>query len=130
HRRGRGARPRRRIGTPDRPHWWRATRNTSGPALVQLTTDADEVVVRAWGAGAEEALAGVPALLGAADDPTSCRPAHPLVAEAHRRHPDLRLGRTGAVGEALFPACLEQVVTGSEAYAAFRTLVTRYGEPA
>lgn len=130
HRRGPGDPTHRRIGTPDRPHWWRATRNTSGPALVQLTTDADEVVVRAWGEGAEEALAGVPALLGAADDPTSFRPAHPLVAEAHRRHPDLRLGRTGAVGEALFPACLEQVVTGSEAYAAFRTLVTRYGEPA
>lgn len=130
HRRGPGDPTHRRVGTPRNPHWWRATRNGSGAALLQLTTDTDEVVARAWGAGADEALDGVPALLGSEDDLTGFRPAHPLVAEAHRRHPDLRLGRSGAVGEALFPACLEQVVTGSEAYSAFRSLVNRYGESA
>lgn len=110
--------------------WWRATRPASGPALLRLVEASDGILAEAWGDGAEEAVAGVPALLGAEDDPTGFVPAHPLIAEAHRRFPDLRVGRTAAVGEALFPACLEQVVTGAEAYLAFRTLVGKYGDPA
>jgi 3-methyladenine DNA glycosylase/8-oxoguanine DNA glycosylase len=39
-------------------------------------------------------------------------------------------GHTDAVFEALAPACLEQVVTGVEAYRAWRLLVREFGEPA
>lgn len=130
HRRGPADPTHRRLGTTTHPHWWRATHNSTGPVLLQLTGSGDEVVARAWGAGAEECLARLPALLGAEDDPYGFVPADPVVAEAHRRHPDLRLGRTDAVGEALFPAILEQVVTGSEAYGAWARLVRKFGEPA
>ena len=56
--------------------------------------------------------------------------AHPLVTELARRHPGLRIGRTGAVLEALIPAILEQKVTGTEAWRGFRGLVRGWGEPA
>ncbi len=39
-------------------------------------------------------------------------------------------GATDAVVEALAPACLEQVVTGKEAFRAFRLLTLEFGEPA
>jgi 3-methyladenine DNA glycosylase/8-oxoguanine DNA glycosylase len=76
-------------------------------------------------------LDGLPALLGLDDDPTGFDPClHPVVAGLVRRLSRVRLGRTGAVMEALVPAILEQRVTGSEAASAFRTLIRRYGEPA
>ena len=40
------------------------------------------------------------------------------------------MGRTEAVFEALAPACIEQVVTGKEAFRAWRLLVREFGEPA
>jgi 3-methyladenine DNA glycosylase/8-oxoguanine DNA glycosylase len=42
----------------------------------------------------------------------------------------LRIGRTGAILEALVPAILEQKVTGGEASRAYRGLIRLYGEPA
>ncbi|MEO8462505.1 MAG: hypothetical protein ABI555_04785 [Chloroflexota bacterium] len=42
----------------------------------------------------------------------------------------LRIGRTGAVFEALFPAILGQKVTGREAGSAYRELTRTHGEPA
>jgi 3-methyladenine DNA glycosylase/8-oxoguanine DNA glycosylase len=75
-------------------------------------------------------VAGLPDLLGARDDPTGFEPRHPLLREANRRHPGLRVPRTGRVFEALVPAVLEQKVTGRQARAAWRWLVNRYGEPA
>jgi 3-methyladenine DNA glycosylase/8-oxoguanine DNA glycosylase len=42
----------------------------------------------------------------------------------------VRFGASGLVMEALVPAVLEQKVTGQEAFAGFRRLVQRYGEPA
>ena len=55
---------------------------------------------------------------------------HRLVAELDRRHPGIRLGRSGAVLESLIPAILEQKVTGTEAWRGFRGIVRRWGEPA
>ena len=49
---------------------------------------------------------------------------------AHRRWGHYRVGRTEAVFEALAPACIEQVVTGQEAFRAWRLLVREFGEPA
>ena len=49
----------------------------------------------AWGPGREWALAQLPDLCGAADDPSSFDGSrHPLIAESHRRNPGLRLART------------------------------------
>ena len=47
-----------------------------------------------------------------------------------RAAPGWRVPRTRAVFEALAASALEQRVTGKEAFAAWRTLVRRYGEPA
>lgn len=111
---------------------WLGLRTPEGPAtlVVHPLDRAGEVLARAWGEGAEWALDALPALLGAKDDPTGFEPHHPQVAEALRRFPNVRIGRTGRVLEALVPAALEQKVTGQEAFGAFRALVRRYGEQA
>src|SRR6201999_403675 len=75
-------------------------------------------------------LEALPAMLGAEDDLTDFAPSHPIVAEAHRRVPHLRLGRTGQVLEALIPAILEQRVQGKDAFRAWRLLVTKFGTSA
>jgi len=109
----------------------RATRAPDGPATLLAEVRGTRVEAEAWGPGAEQVLDGLPALLGLDDDPTGFDPSlHPVVAGLVRRLSRLRLGRTGAVTEALVPAILEQRVTGSEAASAFRTLIRRYGEPA
>jgi 3-methyladenine DNA glycosylase/8-oxoguanine DNA glycosylase len=109
----------------------RATRTVAGPATLEVTHRGDRLVAEAWGPGAECALDGVPALVGLLDDRSGFDATHhPLVAELDRRHRGIRLGRTGAVIEALVPAVLEQKVTGTEAWRGFRGLVRTWGEPA
>nr|WP_231747345.1 DNA-3-methyladenine glycosylase 2 family protein [Auraticoccus cholistanensis] len=127
HRHGQGDPTHRRLG-PGR--WWRASRTPEGPATSSWVSLADGVRVEAWGPGAEWTLAQAPRLLGAEDDLASFRPAHPVLAEAARRHPGLRIGASDRVHEAYTAACLEQVVTGKEAFLAFRLLVQEFGEPA
>lgn len=124
-RRGAGDPTHQRIGST----WFRATRTPLGAALIRLE-EGRLVQAAAWGAGAEWALDQLPALLGDDDDPTEFCPEHPLLAEIWRRHPALRVGRTAAVWEAFAPAVIEQKVTGREAFAGFRGLTRRYGEPA
>jgi 3-methyladenine DNA glycosylase/8-oxoguanine DNA glycosylase len=111
---------------------WRGIRTPEGPATLAVEPRSADGVVRAeaWGPGAEWALHGLPALLGAVDDVTGFEPGHPLVTEAWRRYHHWRLGRTGLVWESLAPAIIEQKVTGQEAFAGFRMLVHRYGERA
>ena len=111
---------------------WRATRTPEGPATLRITADARAAAVRAeaWGPGAQWALGQLPAMLGAEDDPSAFTAHHPLTREAHRRHPGLRLIRTGLVMESLVPTVLEQKVTTEEAYRAWRFLVRRHGERA
>jgi 3-methyladenine DNA glycosylase/8-oxoguanine DNA glycosylase len=127
-----------RRGTADPTHrladdgsLWRTTWTEDGPAAYRLTQRGlHEVTCEAWGPGAERVVAGAPDLLGARDSLDGFDPRHPLLVEAHARHPGLRLPRTGAVVEQLVPAVLEQKVTGKEARQSFRWLVHRYGEPA
>lgn len=128
HRRGAGDPTYRLLGDTH----WRGVRTPLGPATLALEGRAREGAVRAraWGPGAAWALDSVPALLGADDDLRGFEPRHPLVAEAWRRHPHWRQGRTGLVMESLVPAIVEQKVTGQEAFAGFRMLVHRYGERA
>lgn len=127
---------RRGAGDPtmvrDGPVIWRASRTPLGIATVALRQDASGAVrAAAWGAGAEWALAQVPDLCGASDDPDAFDPGdHPLIAEAHRRSLGLRLGRTDLVFDALAGSIIEQKVTGMQAFAAWRSLVRRHGERA
>ncbi len=109
----------------------RATRTADGPATIELVQHGDRITVETWGPGADRLLAAVPALVGLDDDRSGFEPAlHPLVADLDRRHPGIRIGRTGAVLEALIPAILEQKVTGTEAWRGLRGLIRQWGEPA
>ena len=110
---------------------WHAMRTPHGPATLALRMSGGEVHATAWGPGSGFALECVPALCGAHDDPAGFDAAcHPLIAEAHRRHPGLRLTRTDEVFDALAGAIIEQKVTGMQAFGAWRWLVSRYGERA
>ncbi len=108
----------------------RAMRMESGPATVHLAISRSAVSATAWGAGADEALDAVPGLLGELDDPSPLVARHALIAEIVRRHPGLRLTRTGRVMETLVPTIIAQKVTGMEAFRAHRALLTRFGERA
>lgn len=129
HRRGPGDPTHRRIGPSE---WLRASLTPAGPVLLRVAGAGTTVSARAWGAGADWALDQLPGLLGVDDDPAGFapRPEHEALVLAHRRYPQARVGRSDRVWEALAPACLEQVVTGKEAFRAFRLLVTEFGEPA
>jgi 3-methyladenine DNA glycosylase/8-oxoguanine DNA glycosylase len=116
-----------RIG---RDEVWRATRTPDGAATIRVTTQAGRIRVQAWGEGAERALDEAPALLGFLDRPEEFQPTTPLLRQLRLRFPGLRLGRSGHVMEALVPAILEQKVTGTEAWRAWRALIRQYGEPA
>ncbi|MDV3123767.1 DNA-3-methyladenine glycosylase 2 family protein [Mycobacterium sp. 21AC1] len=110
---------------------WRTSLLRSGPVTACIAKSApDTVDCEAWGDGAAEFLDGLPGFLGAADDATGFDPVEPTIAEAHRRVPHLRLGRTGRVLEALIPAVIEQRVYGMDAWRAWRALVNRFGAPA
>ncbi len=109
---------------------WRGIRTPEGPATLALHHDGQEVVGEAWGDGASWALDRVPAMLGQLDDLSGFEPELPILRTAARRVGAARIGATGLVMEALVPAIIEQKVTGQEAFAGFRRLVTRYGERA
>jgi 3-methyladenine DNA glycosylase/8-oxoguanine DNA glycosylase len=108
----------------------RATRTPDGPATIALSVDGTRLQVQAWGPGAERALDGAPALAGIEDAGGGFAPADRLLADLGRRMPGLRIGRSGAVLEALIPAILEQKVTGAEARRAYRGIIARWGEAA
>ncbi|WP_313819567.1 DNA-3-methyladenine glycosylase family protein [Actinomadura rubrobrunea] len=118
---------------------WRASFTPDGPGTLRLRmrrdasgngVSGDVVEATAWGPGADALLEGVPDLLGASDPADGFRPLDPVVREAVRLRPGLRIGRTGRVFEALVPAVLEQKVPGAEAWRAWGYLLRRFGEPA
>jgi 3-methyladenine DNA glycosylase/8-oxoguanine DNA glycosylase len=110
---------------------WRTGLMPTGPVTARISRSGPRTIgCEAWGRGAVEFADGFPALLGAHDDAAGFAPEEPTIAEAHRRVPHLRLGRTGRVLEALIPAVLEQRVAGKDAFRAWRLLVTKFGSPA
>jgi 3-methyladenine DNA glycosylase/8-oxoguanine DNA glycosylase len=110
---------------------WRGLRTPEGVVTLRVHQRSDgQVDAAAWGPGAEWALDRLPAMLGADDDPAGFAPRHPVLVEAHRRHPHWRVATSGLVMESLVPAIIEQKVTGQEAFAGFRMLVRRFGEQA
>ena len=108
----------------------RASRTPVGPASLRIEIGRGELVATAWGPGAEWAIEALPDLLGARDDPAQLVPRHKLLADLLRRHPGLRLTRSGRVLEALLPAIISQKVTGLEARRSYRQLLAEWGEPA
>src|SRR3954468_4358902 len=110
---------------------WRTSLMRTGPVTARISRSGPcTIACEAWGSGAAEFAAGLPALLGADDNASGFSPVEPTIAEAHRRMPHFRLGRTGRVLESLIPAVIEQRVAGKDAFRAWRLLVTKYGAPA
>lgn len=126
-RRGGPSDPSLRIG---RSEVWRATNTPRGAAAAHFRMVDGEVVVEAWGDGAQWVLETAPVLLGEEDDLSGFAPRHPLIAELHRRFAGLRLTKTGAVFESLVPTVMEQKVIGAEARAGYRRMVQTLGQPA
>jgi 3-methyladenine DNA glycosylase/8-oxoguanine DNA glycosylase len=88
------------------------------------------VIATAWGRGATVALDATADLVGADDVSPSLAGVHPLVTDLARRLVGLRIGRTGAVLEALVPVVLTQRVIGVEASCAYRAIVRAAGRGA
>lgn len=112
--------------------FWRASRTPHGVATLALGPRGDGTInAAAWGPGAAWAIEQLPALLGAHDDPEPFEAHHhPLIADAHRQHPGLRLTRTDLVFDALVASIIEQKVTGLQAFGAWRALVRQFGTAA
>lgn len=110
--------------------FWRASWTPDGPGTLALLVKDNEVHGRAWGAGADWLLDGMPALLGADDAPELLVPLDEVVRAGAAKRVGLRLGSSRRVWEALVPAVLEQKVPGMEAWRAWRHLLRKFGEPA
>lgn len=110
---------------------WRTSLTPDGPGTVRVfPAENGLVTAHAWGPGARWLLDALPAALGLNDDISGFDPkGHPVIRDAARRHPGLRVGRTGRLMEALVPAILEQKVVSLEAHRAWKILLNRYGTP-
>jgi len=111
---------------------WRATRTPAGLATLALSQQADgSVRAAAWGSGGGWAIAQVPALCGGRDPHDDFDAGHhPLIADAFRRNPGLRLSRTDLPFDAFAQAVIEQKVTVRQAFRVWRRIVTWHGERA
>jgi endonuclease III len=109
---------------------WRATQTPEGAATIHLLHRGGGVDVEAWGPGAAWAVANAPALCGQQDDDAGFSPGHPLLVQARKRNPGLRIPKTKAVFEALTPAVIAQKVIGKEARSSYNALVDTLGQPA
>jgi 3-methyladenine DNA glycosylase/8-oxoguanine DNA glycosylase len=107
---------------------WRAAYYESGPATLSMWIDGDALRAEAWGPGADESLAAVPALSGLADDPTPFDASpHPLVYDMARQHPGHRMVRTEMIFNAAVAVVIGQKVTGFQALKSYQALVRRAG---
>jgi 3-methyladenine DNA glycosylase/8-oxoguanine DNA glycosylase len=111
---------------------WRAVRTPAGAATVRVVGNRAEatVIAQAWGPGAVWSLDTLPDLLGGRDDRAGFVPGLDLLDRLHRTFTGWRLTYTGLVFESLVPVIIEQKVTGGEAFASYRRLVRRLGDPA
>jgi 3-methyladenine DNA glycosylase/8-oxoguanine DNA glycosylase len=109
---------------------WRSEETVWAEKIAQTPVPVTPVRAQAWGPGAQWLLDALPGALGLYDDISGFNPdAHPVIKDAARRNPGLRLGRSGRLMEALVPAILEQKVVILEAHRAWRILLAKYGTP-
>lgn len=115
---------------------WRTSLTPDGPATIRVTAPfraasapaGPLVLAQAWGPGADWLLDALPGALGLHDDISGFDPSgDPVLRQVARRHPGLRLGRSGRLMEALVPAVLEQKVLTIEAHRAWRILLAKFG---
>ncbi len=109
---------------------WIGAATPDGPAGLHLRADGDAVTGTAWGPGAGWMLERLPGLVGAHDRPEGLRPVHPIVFEAVRRRPGVRVPRSGRLLDLAVGTVFAQKVTGVEAGRAWRAIVRRCGAPA
>ena len=109
---------------------WRASHTADGPATTRIAPAADGWRVSAWGPGAGAALAAIPRLLGAEDDPTALELADRQLRDLALRLGGLRFGRTDAVWPSLLPAICGQKVTAARAHRAYFGILRRWGTEA
>jgi 3-methyladenine DNA glycosylase/8-oxoguanine DNA glycosylase len=108
---------------------WIVVRTIEGAASLHFSGTRSQVRVRAWGSGASAALATVPEMLGDGDDWSDLDLSRfELLASSLHRNPGLRLTRTTRVLDSLAAAIIEQKVTSTEAFRAWRVLVTAHGD--
>ncbi|WP_239073309.1 DNA-3-methyladenine glycosylase family protein [Sediminihabitans luteus] len=107
---------------------WRTSRTPAGPVTYRLEqTGPHDVVARLWGPGAHDAATTLPDLLGEHDDPEGFEPPATL-RDTYRRHPGVRIPRTGRVLEALAGAVLDQRVQSVVAFRSWAWLLDHHGE--
>jgi 3-methyladenine DNA glycosylase/8-oxoguanine DNA glycosylase len=109
---------------------WIGAATPDGPAGLHLHADGAAATGTAWGPGAEWVLERLPGLVGAHDRPEELRPVHPVVADAVRRRPGVRVPRTARLVDLAVGTVFAQKVTGVEAGRAWRAIVRRCGSPA
>lgn len=109
--------------------WW-ASRWESGPATVRLRVQGGDLVVDAWGPGAEQAVEEAPQVCGLHDDDASLPAVHPRVEHARRRFPGLRVRRTRKVLETIVRVVIGQRVTTEGARRSLHDLMRRHGAEA
>lgn len=108
-----------------------AFRLEDGPVTLEITqTGPGTVEARAWGPSAERALAEVPAICGAGDDPDAFETDHHGVQRLARRFRKMRMPRTPWSIESLIGIVLEQRVAYVEAAQAWRKIALERGSEA
>jgi 3-methyladenine DNA glycosylase/8-oxoguanine DNA glycosylase len=109
-----------------------AARTPDGPGTLHLRrTEALEAT--AYGPGAPWLLDRADAYAGLRDDLTGfavLAATHPVVARLAHTFAGTRMPATGLIFRRVLVAVLEQKVTGTEAYRAYRGIVRKFGEPA
>jgi len=108
---------------------WLATHTPDGPGTICFTGQ-NRITAEAWGTGAQWLLEHAPGICGADDDASDFHPAHPVVRRLVRRHPGVRITRSGLVVEALIRAIVGQKVVGADARRSYRRMALALGGPA
>lgn len=119
-----------RIGESD---YARALFTPAGPGVVTVrlvSPDARRAVVETHGPAADWLMDRHRDMLGLNDPLPSLQPVHDSVAEAQKRHGELRLARTRSPYQDLLMAVLGQRITAHDATRQWRRLVLAHGSPA
>lgn len=107
-----------------------ALHTPEGPVTMGAVQDGRHLRIRAWGAGADWAVARSAGLFGLEDDPSGFEPKNQTLRELHRRFEGLRLPRLPVITGRLTRIVLEQLVTYIEARRAWHNLLRAHGADA